>query len=254
MSSTLSTTDHLSPVPLPRVASPASTGRPAAPPQTVRPPLGEWTWHPRSGIWSWSPALLELLQLPPSAAVESRGGRRGTLAGLRLPHVHAEDRLRLRTALEGAALRGRSFAVDVRFLRGDGRVADTTVTGAPGVVAEDAVPVVSGLVVDVTDDRDRSAPGDDDPLATLRREVEQLRSAMASRALIEQAKGVLMALVACSDQVAFELLGHLSNHTHRKVREVAALVVGSASGDDPLPEDLRQILRDACPPAVPDRS
>ena len=44
---------------------------------------------------------------------------------------------------------------------------------------------------------------------------------MASRATIEQAKGILMLLTSCGDQVAFDLLAHISSHTHRKVRDVA---------------------------------
>lgn len=253
VSSSPSSTQDTPVVPGPRlVTTPAPERSPCTRPGAGA-PLGEWTWHPGSGAWVYSPALLALLALTPAVSPEVRGGRRGALAGLRLPHVHAEDRLRLRTALEGAALQGRPFAVDVRFLCGDGRVADTTVTGAPATGDQDpgAAHVVRGLVVDVTADRTRTGQADDDPQAALRREVEQLRAAMASRALIEQAKGVLMALVTCSDHAAFDLLGHLSNHTHRKVREVAALVVGSASGADQLPADLQEILRDACPPVVP---
>lgn len=249
-----------SPVPGPRVvASPLSDvpSRESSRAGAATPaPVGEWTWQPASGSWWYSPGLLSILALPRTALAESRSGRRGALAGLRLPHVHADDRPRLRAALEAAALEGRPFAVDARFLRGDGRVCTTTVTGGPGSTgsgaAEGAFPLVTGLVVDVTEDRTQTEP-DDDREAALRREVEQLRTAMASRAVIEQAKGALMVLVGCSDQVAFELLGHLSNHTHRKVREVAGLVVGSASGDGRLPDDVRQILRDACPPAAPAR-
>jgi AmiR/NasT family two-component response regulator len=85
----------------------------------------------------------------------------------------------------------------------------------------------------------------------LEAEVEQLRTAMASRAVIEQAKGVLMLLTGCRDQVAFDLLTHISSHTHRKVREIASILVGSATGGCPLPDDVRAILRDACPPSHP---
>jgi AmiR/NasT family two-component response regulator len=81
--------------------------------------------------------------------------------------------------------------------------------------------------------------------------VEQLRQAMASRAAIEQAKGVLMLLMGCGDQVAFDLLAHISSHTHRKVRDVAVAVVDSARGGRPLPADVRAILQDACPPGPP---
>jgi AmiR/NasT family two-component response regulator len=71
---------------------------------------------------------------------------------------------------------------------------------------------------------------------------------MSSRAAIEQAKGILMLLTSCSEQVAFDLLAHISSHTHRKVRDVANAITDSASGRTPLPDDVRAILRDACPP------
>jgi AmiR/NasT family two-component response regulator len=92
---------------------------------------------------------------------------------------------------------------------------------------------------------------DDDRVRALELEVSQLRTAMASRAVIEQAKGVLMLLTGCGDQVAFDLLTHISSHTHRKVRDVAQVLVGSATGRAPLPDDVKAILRDACPPARP---
>jgi AmiR/NasT family two-component response regulator len=88
-------------------------------------------------------------------------------------------------------------------------------------------------------------------VAALQLEVSQLRTAMASRAVIEQAKGILMLLTACGDQAAFDLLAHISSHTHRKVREVASAITESAAGRTRLPDDIRDILRDACPPAQP---
>jgi ANTAR domain len=92
---------------------------------------------------------------------------------------------------------------------------------------------------------------DADRVRALETEVAQLRTAMASRAVIEQAKGVLMLLTGCADQVAFDLLTHMSSHTHRKVRDIASELVGSATGRCPLPDDVKAILRDACPPSHP---
>jgi hypothetical protein len=89
---------------------------------------------------------------------------------------------------------------------------------------------------------------DGDRVRALETEVEQLRTAMASRAVIEQAKGVLMLLTGCGDERSFDLLTHISSNTHRKVRVVAAELVGSAAGQVELPADVRAILRDACPP------
>ena len=87
-----------------------------------------------------------------------------------------------------------------------------------------------------------------DRAAALELEVAQLREAMASRAAIEQAKGILMLLTGCTDQVAFDLLSHISGHTHRKLLDVAQAITTSASGGAGLPADIRAILRDACPP------
>ena len=105
---------------------------------------------------------------------------------------------------------------------------------------------VAGMCADITAGR---PPGSDGRRArALEAEVEQLRAAMASRAVIEQAKGILMLLTGCRDQTAFDLLGHISSHTHRKVRDVARAITESATGGARLPEEIRAILRDACPP------
>jgi regulator of replication initiation timing len=58
----------------------------------------------------------------------------------------------------------------------------------------------------------------------LRREVDQLREALASRAVIERAKGILMHTHAVSEAQSFELLNELSKKQQRKVRDVAAEV------------------------------
>lgn len=92
-----------------------------------------------------------------------------------------------------------------------------------------------------------SGPDEHEALVT---EIAQLRMAMASRAAIEQAKGILMLLTGCGEQGAFDLLAHISSHTHRKVREVAVAITESASGRGRLPTDVQAILRDACPPGT----
>lgn len=58
--------------------------------------------------------------------------------------------------------------------------------------------------------------------------AEQMQAAMASRAVIEQAKGMLMAQRKCDADAAFDLLVELSQHSGRKLREVAQMVVEQA--------------------------
>ena len=119
------------------------------------------------------------------------------------------------------------------------------VLGEPQITG-DEVQAVEGVCVDITDGRPLG--GAEERLTALQTEVFQLRTAMASRASIEQAKGILMLLTNCSDQGAFDLLAHISSHTHRKVREIAQTITESACGRNKLPDDIAVILRDACPP------
>jgi len=51
--------------------------------------------------------------------------------------------------------------------------------------------------------------------------ADQLRTAMASRAVIEQAKGIIMGTVGCDADAAFERLVLQSQHENRKLREIA---------------------------------
>ena len=58
--------------------------------------------------------------------------------------------------------------------------------------------------------------------------AQQMQAAMQSRAVIEQAKGILMAGRRCSAEEAFRILSKLSQDTNRKLRDVAAALVQSA--------------------------
>jgi GAF domain-containing protein len=56
-------------------------------------------------------------------------------------------------------------------------------------------------------------------------EAAHLRTAMASRAAIEQAKGILMARDRCSPDEAFDLLRRISQHRNVKLRDLAQTIV-----------------------------
>jgi transcriptional regulator with GAF, ATPase, and Fis domain len=65
--------------------------------------------------------------------------------------------------------------------------------------------------------------------------AEQMEVALRSRAVIEQAKGVLMATRTCSADDAFAQLVTRSQHANRKLREIAADIVRDAErGNQPL--------------------
>jgi GAF domain-containing protein len=63
-------------------------------------------------------------------------------------------------------------------------------------------------------------------------QAEQMTEAMRSRAVIEQAKGILMGSRRCTADEAFATLIELSQHSHRKLHVVAQALVDNAVADD----------------------
>lgn len=59
--------------------------------------------------------------------------------------------------------------------------------------------------------------------------AEQLRRAMESRAVIEQAKGILMGRSNCSADEAFDMLVRASQRSNRKLRDIAQEIVDRRS-------------------------
>lgn len=81
-------------------------------------------------------------------------------------------------------------------------------------------------------------------IVELRAENEQLGLALESRAVIDQARGMVMALAPCSGDRAWELLVAVSQHCNIKLRVVAAALVATTE-DKPLPDEIQRELRRA---------
>src|SRR5205807_7355540 len=78
----------------------------------------------------------------------------------------------------------------------------------------------------------------------LEAEVDGLRRAMRSRAVIEQAKGFLSAALNCGLDEAFGHLARLSQHENLRVAEVAARIIGAAvptGAGEPEPDEPPQV-------------
>jgi ANTAR domain/PAS fold len=207
----------------------------ALPPPRV---AARYRYDRRRDRWSWSPEMFTLHGMPPDAPQPD------TETYLR--YQRPEDRARLLEAISAACATGRDFALETRIIRADGEERDVVLVGECRSDDDGAVTAVEGMAIDITACHPPGSPAE--RACALQTEVGQLRAAMASRASIEQAKGILMLLTSCGDQVAFDLLAHISSHTHRKVRDVAQVITESAAGRGQLPDDIRAIVRDACPP------
>jgi AmiR/NasT family two-component response regulator len=73
----------------------------------------------------------------------------------------------------------------------------------------------------------RSSRPRDDAAERLAQELAGLRRAMESRAVIEQAKGIVMGATGCDAKAAFQVLVRQSQHENRKLRDVAEELVSS---------------------------
>ncbi|MEU3842307.1 ANTAR domain-containing protein [Streptomyces sp. NPDC028635] len=83
-------------------------------------------------------------------------------------------------------------------------------------------------------------------LRTLQDEIAQLRQAIASRPVIDQARGMLMAAHGCTSQEAWTILRETSQLSNTKLRAVAAmLTAGAGAAGAPPPAEIRSALRTA---------
>ncbi|MEZ3179823.1 ANTAR domain-containing protein [Streptomyces pimonensis] len=142
----------------------------------------------------------------------------------------------------------------LEVLRDHGRRRSVTVTathwkGQPRRILE-----LAGL--DTADPLRSPVPGDAPPrtvsavalereerLRVLREEVEQLRQAIVSRPVIDQARGILMATYDCTSDEAWHILREASQLSNTKLRTLAqALTAGAEAEGVPPPEEVRSAL------------
>ncbi|MDQ0577987.1 ANTAR domain-containing protein [Streptomyces rishiriensis] len=81
-------------------------------------------------------------------------------------------------------------------------------------------------------------------VARLEQEIAQMRQAVGSHAVVDQAIGVLIAVHRLAPAAGFEVLREVSQHTNIKLRAIAEMVIGWALGQ-PLPEPVGRELGEA---------
>ncbi|MFJ4470951.1 ANTAR domain-containing response regulator [Streptomyces sp. NPDC089424] len=83
-------------------------------------------------------------------------------------------------------------------------------------------------------------------LHELREEIEHLRRAIASRPVIDQARGILMATHSCTSDEAWHILREASQLSNTKLHTVAAAITSGAESEAPPPPgEVREALRRA---------
>ncbi|MFJ8595348.1 ANTAR domain-containing protein [Streptomyces sp. NPDC093598] len=92
--------------------------------------------------------------------------------------------------------------------------------------------------------------GGSDRIFELQEEVQQLKEAVASHAVVDQAIGMVVALGRISPDQGWSVLKEVSQHTNIKLRNVAELIlVWGRTGV--MPQEIRVALEDALDRAGP---
>jgi hypothetical protein len=163
--------------------------------------------------WTWSPGVFRIHGFEPGQVVPS--------TELMRAHVYADDQEAARVVTDDpgtdSSFSGCYRIVDARRDLRHVVVVGHTTRGPDGRTAS-----VSGLLVDVTD-ASRSLGN-----LEVDRAVEDFK---VHRAIIEQAKGVLVQLLSVDSEQAFLLLRRISQHENVKVRDLAESLVDAAAHD-----------------------
>lgn len=183
--------------------------------------VGRFTYSPTTERWSWSEGMYRIHGFEPGEVQPTEA--------LVMRHIHPDDVDAARTSRETAVRDREPFTFPHRVITANEQV--RVVIAAGHVQEEDGDLVVVGHLVDVTDFRQDA----------VNVEVGHAVQDFAEhRAVIEQAKGVLMQLYSVDADMAWSLLRAFSSDTNRKVRDISEVLVDAAT-DDRTPAKPRPV-------------
>jgi hypothetical protein len=182
--------------------------------------VGRYTWRPGTDSWWWSDGMYLIHGFEPGDVVPS--------TDLVLRHIHPDDLASAMASREAVLGDGTPFTFPHRIFTA--RRQERIVIAAGHLEEDHSGSLVVGHLVDVTDFRKDAVTAELD---------QAVADFSAHRAVIEQAKGVLMQLYSVDADTAWQLLRAYSQSHNRKVREVAA-VLAEAATDDVTPSKERR--------------
>lgn len=172
------------------------------------PPLGYFTYNVADDHWEWSDGLYALHGFAPYEVPAT--------TGVMLSHKHPDDRARTYEVLETAARTGEPFSCYHRIIDRHERVRSVLSIGRGVTDPDGNVTELTGFFVDLTELRRDETQAD----------VETALSRIAEhRAVIEQAKGMLMLAAGCDADEAFTILRRYSTKANLKLRDLAHMLV-----------------------------
>ncbi|WP_315093867.1 ANTAR domain-containing protein [uncultured Cellulomonas sp.] len=187
--------------------------------------VGTFNFSTGVSRWTWSDGLFALHGMAPGEVVPTRA--------LFLSHVHPEDRVRVEQELDLCALDGVPVATQYRLVDLGCATRTVLVAVAPG--PEDESSRVWGVVVDDTE-RHR--------LAVAEGVNHELARALESHAVIDQAKGLLMAVYGVDGDAAFDVMRRASQRRNVRLRSVAEKLMSAVQAGGGFGPQVRRSVDD----------
>jgi PAS domain S-box-containing protein len=178
------------------------------PPETaipVRQRVGSFRYLRAEDLWEWSDSVARMHGYTP--------GQVHPTTALVMSHKHPEDAANVARLIDAMTGEGRPFSSRHRIVDTNGRIHPVVVIGER--MSDDGGRVIGseGLYVDLSDVEDGATVED------------AIADFTAHRAIIEQAKGVLMMTYSISAERAFDILVWRSQETNTKLRTLAEQIV-----------------------------
>ena len=172
--------------------------------------------------WEWSDEVARMHGYEPGSVAPT--------TELLLSHKHPDDRAHVQELLDQALHSKGSFSSRHRFIDTAGGVHDAIVVADRMSDETGAVVGTAGYYIDLTD-----------AFGETRQEVldETLPGLFEARAVIEQAKGVLMAIYRVSAEQAFGVLRWRSQETNTKLRALAKQLLTEVATLPPPAADVQ---------------
>ncbi|MCM6775050.1 PAS and ANTAR domain-containing protein [Nocardia sp. CDC159] len=187
-----------------------------------RPVVGSFRFWFVGQRWEWSDEVARMHGYEPGSVAPT--------TELLLSHKHPDDRAHVQDLLDYALHSGESFSSRHRFIDTRGVIHNVIVVADRMFDDSGAVVGTSGYYIDLTH-----------TLAEERQEVldEALPELFEARAVIEQAKGVLMRIYRINADQAFRVLRWRSQETNVKLRTLAARLIAELDSLPPAPPTVQ---------------
>ncbi|GAC1395436.1 MAG: PAS and ANTAR domain-containing protein [Mycobacterium sp.] len=182
--------------------------------------VGSFRYLRAEDLWEWSDSVAQMHGYAP--------GEVQPTTALVMAHKHPDDAAHVRRLIDAMTGQGRPFSSRHRIIDTRGCTHPVVVIGETLCDDRGAVIGSRGLYVDLSDvDADGTVQ-------------DAVADFTTHRALIEQAKGILMMTYRISAEGAFDILVWRSQETNTKLRKLAAQVIDDFSTQLQVPSSVRE--------------